>query len=80
MLLLLQGIGLEQIHLHLSQGYIVKLTDTHPGFTFTQGVVEVILVFGIVYVEATGEIIEAPHLLLPEFEEVATWCLKTFCL
>jgi len=61
---------LEQIHLHLAQGYITELDDDHPTFSFTAGIVEVALVFGCIVVKSTDEIIEAPFLLLPEYDEV----------
>ena len=69
-LLSFQGIGLEQIHLHLAQGYIEELDDNHSTLTFTAGIIEAALVFGSVVVKSTEEIIEAPFLLLPEYEEV----------
>ena len=48
----------------------MELTEDQPSFEFTSVVVEVVLVFGTISVKTTEEIIEAPYLLLPEYDEV----------
>ena len=61
---------MAQIHLQLAQGYIVELNDEQPTFSINAEIAEASLVFGSVVVKATDEILEAPFLLLSEYEEV----------
>uniref|UniRef100_H2Z710 Cyclic nucleotide-binding domain-containing protein n=1 Tax=Ciona savignyi TaxID=51511 RepID=H2Z710_CIOSA len=65
-----QGFGVEQIHLHLSPGYIVELTHANPLFQFTESIIEISLIYGKVKSPMSEAEIEAPFLLLPEHKQL----------
>uniref|UniRef100_F7ABC0 Cyclic nucleotide-binding domain-containing protein n=1 Tax=Ciona intestinalis TaxID=7719 RepID=F7ABC0_CIOIN len=56
-----QGFGLEQIHLHLSMGYIKEITPANPLIHFTDSIVEIALIHGSMKPIGTEEI-NAPFL------------------
>ncbi|XP_078490642.1 sperm-specific sodium:proton exchanger-like [Ciona intestinalis] len=64
-----QGFGLEQIHLHLSMGYIKEITPANPSIHFTDSIVEIALIHGSVK-PIHAEEIDAPFLFLPEYKSL----------
>ncbi|XP_077965661.1 sperm-specific sodium:proton exchanger-like isoform X2 [Styela clava] len=65
-----QGTSVEQIHLHLSRGKIVELTEAEHYFEFSDSVEEVSVIHGSVSTALTGETIESPALLMPEHDTI----------
>nr|CAB3266352.1 sodium/hydrogen exchanger 10-like [Phallusia mammillata] len=66
-----QAFGVEQIHLHLSKGYIEVLSEKHTTFFFTDTIMEVSVIHGCVATPMPRQqIIKAPELLQPEYEEI----------
>ncbi|XP_076825235.1 sperm-specific sodium:proton exchanger-like [Clavelina lepadiformis] len=68
-----QGTAIEQIHMHLSKGNIVELNETNPLFFISDDIIEVSIIYGEVKVPFTGEILKAPFVLHPEYEQLGIY-------